>query len=246
MSGSMDEHAGEPEKAATTISTGVAEIDKKIDSGIPLGSLTLVEGENDTGKSVLANQVIWGAMKQGLSVDLYSTEVTANEFLSQMESLNLDISDYFAWGYLRLFPLPAEGVEWSEDKMDAVLKRVLEYMGRSKAEVQIVDSLTICAKYASQEMVVTFFTGCKEISDKGKTVLIVLHSYAFEEDMLVRIRSVCDAHLVMRKSLIGDKFVMVMETVKVRGAKKTTGNMVSFEVHPGIGMKIIPISMARV
>lgn len=242
----MDEQRGEQETAATTISTGIAEIDKKIDGGIPFGSLTLVEGESDTGKSVLIDQVIWGAMKQGLNVDLYSTEVTTAEFLSQMESLNLDISDYFAWGYLRLFPLPNEGTEWAEDEMDGMLRKVLDYMGRSRAEVHIVDSLTICAKYASQEMVLTFLTGCKELADTGKTVLIVLHSYSFEEDMLVRIRSVCDAHLVMRKSLIGDKFVMVMETVKVRGARKTTGNMVSFEVHPGIGMKIIPISMARV
>ena len=242
----MEEHTGEQERAATTISTGVAEIDKKIDGGIPFGSLTLVEGESDTGKSVLMDQVTWGAMKQGLNVDLYSTEVTTAEFLSQMESLNLDISDYYAWGYFRLFPLPAEGVQWSEAEMNAVLKRVAEYMGQSRAEVHIVDSLTLCAKHASPEMVLTFLTGCKELADTGKTVLIVLHSYAFEEDILVRIRSVCDAHLVMRKSLIGDKFVMVMETVKVRGARKTSNNMVSFEVHPGIGMKIIPISMARV
>jgi len=242
----MSDHAGEEERPATTISTGITEIDKKIDNGVPFGSLTLVEGESDTGKSVLVNQVIWGAMKQGLNADLYSTEISTAVFLSDMESLNLDISDYFAWGYLRLFSLPPEGSGGSEAEMDVVLKRLMDYMGRSKAEVQIVDSLTICAKYASQEMVLTFLTGCKELADTGKTILIVLHSYAFEEDMLVRIRSVCDAHLVMRKSLIGDKFVMVMETVKVRGAKKTTGNMVSFEVHPGIGMKIIPISMARV
>jgi len=47
------------------LSTGNSEIDKKIADGIPLGSLTLIEGENDTGKSVLTQQIIWGAMKQG-------------------------------------------------------------------------------------------------------------------------------------------------------------------------------------
>jgi len=68
----------------------------------------------------------------------------------------------------------------------------------------------------------------------------------FEEDTLVRVRSICDAHLNMKKALVGDKYVMVMEVVKVRGARKTTGNLVSFEVHPGYGMKIIPMSFARV
>ena len=58
--------------------------------------------------------------------------------------------------------------------------------------------------------------------------------------------SICDAHLNMKKSLVGDKYLMVMEVVKVRGARKTTGNLVSFEVHPGYGMKIIPMSFARI
>jgi flagellar protein FlaH len=101
-------------------------------------------------------------------------------------------------------------------------------------------------EYTSQSAVLTFLTNCKNLVDKRKTIQITLHTYAFEEDTLIRIRSICDAHLMMKKSLIGDKYVMVMEVVKVRGARKTTGNLVSFEVHPGYGMKIIPISMARV
>ena len=50
---------------------------------------------------------------------------------------------------------------------------------------------------------------------------------------------------MMKKTLLGDKYVMVMEVIKVRGARKTTGNLVSFKVHPGYGMKIIPVSMAK-
>lgn len=48
------------------VSTGNSELDKKIADGLPLQSLTLIEGENDTGKSVLTQQIMWGAMKQGL------------------------------------------------------------------------------------------------------------------------------------------------------------------------------------
>jgi archaeal flagellar protein FlaH len=228
------------------LSTGNAEIDKKIADGLPLGSLTLIEGENDTGKSVLTQQIIWGAMKQGLNVDLFSTELTTKSFLSQMESMSLDISDYFAWGYVRLFPLHTLGFKWSKEEMDGVLQHVVDHIRKSPAQVHIIDSLTMFTEYTSQSMVLTFLTNCKNLVDHGKTILITLHTYAFEEDTLVRIRSICDAHLMMKKSLIGDKYVMVMEVVKVRGARKTTGNLVSFEVHPGYGMKIIPISMARV
>jgi flagellar protein FlaH len=228
------------------LSTGNNEIDKKIADGLPRGSLTLIEGENDTGKSVLTQQIIWGAMKQGLNVDIFSTEMTTKSFLSQMEAMSLDVSEYFAWGYVRLFPLHMVGFKWSKEEMDGILQHVVEHIRNSKAQVHIIDSLTMFTEYTSQSAVLTFLTNCKNLVDKGKTILITLHTYAFEEDTLIRIRSICDAHLMMKKSLIGDKYVMVMEVVKVRGARKTTGNLVSFEVHPGYGMKIIPISMARV
>lgn len=228
------------------LSTGNNEIDKKIADGLPLGSLTLIEGENDTGKSVLTQQIMWGAMKQGLRVDFYSTEQTAKSFLSQMESMSLDVSDYFAWGYIRLFHLHMVGFKWSKEEMDGILQRIVHHIRSSKADVVVVDSLTMFTEYTQQASILTFLTSCKNIVDQGKTVLITLHTYAFEEDTLIRIRSICDAHLSMKKALIGDKYVMVLEVVKVRGARKTTGNLVSFEVHPGYGMKIIPISMAKV
>jgi len=228
------------------LSTGKNELDKKIADGIPLESLTLIEGDNDTGKSVLTQQIIWGAMKQGLSVDLFTTESTHKSFIKQMDSMSLDISEYFAWGYLKIFPLHSVGFEWKKEDMLNILAKVISYIQASKSEVIVVDSLTLFTEYAETDNILTFFTSCKSLIDQGKTILITLHTYAFEEDTLVRIRSICDAHLVMKKALAGDKYVMVMEVVKVRGARKTTGNVVSFEVHPGYGMKIIPMSFARV
>jgi flagellar protein FlaH len=231
---------------AVILSTGNSELDKKMADGLPLRSLTLIEGENDTGKSVLTQQVIWGALKQGFNVDLFSTENTSKSFISQMESMSLDISDYFAWGYLRIFPMHVVGFEWTKEKMQGTLERMIRYMERSKAQVIVIDSLTLFTEYATQDTVLTFFTNCKHLVDHGKTILVTLHTYAFVEDALVRIRSICDAHLFMKKALVGGKYVMMLEVVKVRGARKTTGNIISFEVHPGYGIKIIPVSVAKV
>ncbi len=228
------------------LSTGNVEIDKRLADGLPLESLTLIEGENDTGKSVMTQQIIWGAMKSSMSVDLYTSENTTKSFISQMESMSLDVSDYFAWGYLRLFAMHNVGFEWNEEDMQGILQRIINHIRNSPADVIVIDSLTLLTEYTKQSDLLTFLTNCKNIVDQGKTILITLHTYAFEEDTLVRIRSICDAHLNMKKALVGDKYVMVMEVVKVRGARKTTGNVVSFEVHPGYGMKIIPISVARV
>lgn len=244
MAGSLSDLMGGDDRQI--VSTGNSELDKKIADGLPLQSLTLIEGENDTGKSVLTQQIIWGSMKQGLSVDLFTTESTTKSFIKQMESMSLDISDYFAWGYLKVFPLHVVGFEWSKEEMEGILQRVVNNIRQSKAQVAVIDSLTLFTEYAESDSILTFFTNCKSLVDHGKTILITLHTYAFEEDTLVRIRSICDAHLNMKKAIMGDKYVMVMEVIKVRGAHKTTGNLVSFEVHPGYGMKVIPMSFAKV
>jgi len=130
--------------------------------------------------------------------------------------------------------------------MVGILAHLISHIQKSKSQVIIIDSLTLFTEYAETDAILTFFTSCKSLVDKGKTILVTLHTYAFEEDTLVRIRSISDAHLTMKKAQVGDKYVMVMEVNKVRGAKKTTGNLVSFEVHPGYGMKVIPMSFARV
>ena len=60
-----------------------------------------------------------------------------------------------------------------------------------------------------------------------------------------RVRSLCDAHLVLKIDQLGDRLVKSMEVAKVRNADQSTGNIISFDVEPGIGMKIIPISKAK-
>jgi flagellar protein FlaH len=189
---------------------------------------------------------MWGGMKQGLCIDIFSSETTLNPFLSQMESMSLDISDYYAWGYLRLFPIPVSGFDPEKENIDEVLRRLTAHIRESPAQIIIIDSITFFTENTSSEVIIDFFTSCKSLCDKGKTIFITLHSYAFEEDTLVRIRSVCDALLTLKRALIGDKYLMVLEVVKIRGAHKTRENVVSFEVIPGYGMKIIPISVAKV
>jgi flagellar protein FlaH len=233
-------------KDKAVLTTGRSEIDKKIDDGIPLHSLTLIEGEHDSGKSVLTQQIIWGGMKQGLCVDLFSSETTSKNFISQMETMSLDISDYYAWGYIRLFPIVVPGLDLEKEDMEELLKRLLAHVRESEAQVIVIDSLTLFTEYTTNEVIIDFFTECKTLCDRGKTIFITLHPYAFDEDTLVRIRAVCDVILTLKRALMGEKYLMVLEVVKIRGAHKTRENVVSFEIVPGYGMKIIPISVAKV
>lgn len=235
----------EIEERKNILTSGNDEIDKRLGGGIPLGSLTLIEGKNDTGKSVLCQQFVYGGLRAGHSIAYYTTENTIKSFLKQMESLSYDVSDFYAWGYLKIYPIHLEGIEWDSVQMRQILNLLATHIKNIKEEIVMIDSLTMFTIYSTEDDVLELLTKLKNLADNGKTILITLHQHAFKEDTLVRIRSACDSHLFLRKDQVGDRYVSVLEVSKIRGAKKTTGNIVSFEVQPGFGLKIIPISQAR-
>ena len=95
------------EEGLASVSTGQPDLDKKMGGGIPLGSLTLLEGQSDSGKSVVAQQLIWGSLQSGLTVTLFTTENTTKSFLRQMSSLNLEVMEFLLLGRLKIFPISA-------------------------------------------------------------------------------------------------------------------------------------------
>ena len=226
------------------VSTGSTEIDKKLGGGIPLGSMTLIEGESDSGKSVLSQQLIWGSLYDGFNVVLYTTENTLKSFVRQMTSLSLEISDFLLLGRLKIFTIQASKLKLSPEEVFTLL---LAHLRRStEVDIVIVDSLTTFITHTSIEDTMTYFENCKELCDEGMSVVNIVNSYAFNEAGLARVRSISDAHLTLKTEQMGDMIVKVLEVAKVRGAELSTGNIISFDVEPMLGMKIIPINKVSV
>ncbi|MDD5093393.1 MAG: ATPase domain-containing protein [Dehalococcoidia bacterium] len=226
------------------ITSGSAEIDRKMGGGIPKGSLTLIEGQSDAGKSVLTQQIIWGSLNTDCRVTLFSTESTIKNLMKQLDSLGLHVTDYLLLDRLRVYPvqLAKGGVD-----INFALKIMSEAFHReADAEMIIIDSLTSFVTNVPVESTIAFFEDCKNLCNEGQTILIVIHAYAFSESTLVRVRSMCDAHLNLRIEQLGDKLLKVLEVSKIRGATRNTGNIVAFEIEPGWGMRIIPVSKAQV
>ena len=97
----------ENEKKQLIISTGNTEIDKRLGGGIPIGSLTLVEGQSDAGKSVLSQQLMWGSLHNLHRVVLFTTENSIKSLVTQMQSLGLDILDPLLMGWMKIYTLEA-------------------------------------------------------------------------------------------------------------------------------------------
>lgn len=238
----MDTDA-DSEKVVKRITTGNTELDKKLGGSIPLGSLTMIEGQSDSGKSVLTQQMISGSLRVGMRITEFTTENTVKSLLSQMDSLGFDVLDYLLLGRLKIFPVRAmKALKGSEVVLERLMKALTSQRGQ---DLVVIDSITSFVAHSSVEEVITFFEECKDQCDSGLTIIVVAHTYAFNESLLVRINSMCDAHLRLYHENMGDKLVKIMEVAKVRGAKQKTGNVITFDVEPGLGIKIMPFSKAR-
>lgn len=235
--------ARQQEQGRHLISTGNPELDKKMGGGIPEGSLTLIEGQSEAGKSVLTQQLVWGALQHGKRVAYYTTENTIRSLMRQMSSLSLDITDFFLLGRINIYPIVSAP---SEEESRGLLQAVLRHMAKmTERDVLAFDSLSVFVTNIPEQDTLTFFTALKNICDENKTLLLTMHSYAFGEAMFVRLRSICDAYLRLRVREIGNQLLKEMEVAKVRGADRSTGNVIAFDVEPGIGMRIIPITKAK-
>jgi len=225
------------DREGRAISTGNGDLDAKMGGGIPVGSLTLIEGDSGAGKSVLSQQMIFGCLEDGYTLSLFSSENTVKSLVKQMRSLNLDIIDYLLLGKLRVYPIETSqlGTEALPALLDAMAKE-------TDRDMVYVDSLTSSVHHSSDSEVLAFFERCKRLCGDSKTIVVVIHSHGLNGEILIRIRSLCDAHLRLRTEEVGKKLVKTLEVTKVKGADKTTGNIVSFEVEPGWGMRIIPIN----
>lgn len=232
------------ETIETPIKVGNFVLDEKLGGGIPVGSLTLIEGSSSAGKSVLCQHFMSGALTDGHHVSCFSSENNTSSLLSQMQSIGMDVSRYLRTEHLRVFPLDEPGLDDAAGALLAALSSKMASIPKQH-KVIVVDSITNLASVAEDHAVVAFFSTCKRLCHSGKTVILVVHSFAFDEKMLIRLRSLCDAHFTLSVETVGAKQVRVMEVSKVHNAATSTGNVVSFEVEPGMGMKIIPVSRAK-
>lgn len=230
----------EEEIEGAIITTGNTQLDDKLGGGIPLGSLTLIEGTSGAGKSVLSQQMMHGSLEHGYRLALFTSENTVSSLVKQMESLGLDIMPYLLLGKFKIYP-----IEVSQLGKEAPPTLIRAIKNEADCDMVFVDSLTSAIPSSSDREVLGFFEESKRICGSGTTIIAIVHSHGLSRELLTRIRSLCDAHLRLHTEEVGNRLVKTLEATKVRGADKTTGNIVSFEVEPGWGIKIIPISKVR-
>ena len=239
----IEEPDDEQEERQRLLTLGVMDIDKRLGGGLPADSLTLVEGDPDAGKSIVVQQLTFGALKEGFKTSLFLSESSSRGFLDQMDSLGMSSTDYYLIGRLSVYQ---KNLRVEREKADRILQKLLRHIEDSdKRDLFIMDSITPLLFQFDERYVLSFLANCKDLTELGRTIIVTLHSYAIGETLRFRAGSIVDAHLRLRIEDLGQRLVRTLEVTKIRGAAKTADNSVSFTVQPGMGLKSVPISKTR-
>jgi len=237
----------ESESKVKVIHLASTELDRLV-GGIPISSMNLLEGENDTGKSVLAQDIVWGALTSGFTVRYITSEMTAPALVSQMESLSWNVRIFYIKGDLKITALHVKGLNWDEGMARYFLTVISNFIkNKGSADVIVFDSLTYFATKSSPEDLLNFLSKLRNyVDERRSTVIVTVHPFAFDGNQLIRIRSICDGHIIMRiKTLPSNEIVRSLEILKLRGASKASDNSATFKVIPDMGIKVLPYTAVK-
>jgi len=237
-------------ETARIIKFGNSELDRRI-GGIPIPTLCLVEGPSSAGKSVFVQAVVHGALKLGYNVHYITTENTIRGLLNSMKSLSFDCDLYFISWQFSVTSINVRNIRWdaeiSQKFLDTLMKFV-EFLHKVMGkEVIIVDNISHFIATASEHQILEFFSHMRDcVDERNIAVFLTLHPFVVNEDLLVRIRSVCDGNILLEIKEMGEQILRIMKVAKLRGAVKPVDVTIGFKVDPVFGIKVIPISGAKV
>ncbi|WP_406660254.1 ATPase domain-containing protein [Methanolobus sp. ZRKC3] len=93
------------------LSTGIENLDKRLEGGYPQGEAILFTGEAGTGKTIFALQLLHQACKDGKKCMMIATEETPDKIQVHSRLLGMDLEPYISNGQLsiaRMFEMRAE------------------------------------------------------------------------------------------------------------------------------------------
>ena len=217
---------------------------RKLGGGIPLASLTFIEGAPTSGKSVLCQHLAYGSLLDGHGVAFFSSEFTSTGLMKQMDSIGLGTARFLKQGKIDIYPVQDPD---NQEDSGPILGALAQDIGHvsSQIDLVIVDSITRLVSFSTSRNIMGFFSTMRSLCGKGKCVIIVANSYAFDDNLAARVGDISETHLKMSTGKMRSKVLRMVEIVKANSVKLDTDNVLSFEVEPGTGIKIIPYSRAK-
>lgn len=229
----------------TSIKAFNSELDRKI-GPIKTPALCLIEGPNDSGKSVMTLQYCYGSLLSGFNCYLLTTESSMRGIKDGMAGLSWDPTYFIITGRLKVGEMHVKNFTWMPQQYSKLLKLVTAFIrSRTKEQVFFIDSMTYLLTNASANETLNFFSVLRNIVDEEeKTIFLTIHTHALDTDLFLRLRSLSDVHFVLNVKEMGERIVRILQVMKLKGAEKS-GLSIAFEVDQVFGLRVLPFSQAK-
>lgn len=219
------------------------ELHRRIGKGIPAGSFMVIEGENASGKSILAQRLLYGFLKNGNSVTYISSELTTQDFLEQMSSLGYNVANYLTEKRLLFVPVfPRIGRVVPRRDFIYRLMRAEALFRNQAVVIDTLDSLII--DRLTKKDIFTLVSFIKKVINMNKTIIVTVSPSGIDEETLKTLRSIADIYFTIKMKEVGGSIKRVINVYRFRGASMTVADTIGFRVEPKVGFVIEISSVA--
>ncbi len=212
------------------------EFHKRLGGGIPVGTIGLIKGEHGSGKSVVCQRIIYGLLKNDVSVTYVSTQLTTTDFITQMLSLGYDIvKDMIKRRllYIPVYPLIQEPM-----KRQNFAERLMNAKELFEKDVIVIDCFsTLVRSDVDEDSVVKLMGFFKRIAALNKAVILTALD-ELEKHVMDEIESACSFIAETSVKKFGTDLKNIMLIRKYNMAGSTYAKQIAFRVEPGIGLVV--------
>ena len=221
---------------------GLAPLRLVLGGGLASESLTLIEGPLDSGKGLICQYLMYGAIMEGNKVALFSSSQTVEDLSQEMGSMGRDVSEALQDNKLLVQSISRPSPEVTPESYFGALASKIHCLPKSCALV-VIDEITDLAMICQDRTIMGFFSIFKELCTGGRAIVVVAQAGVFAPDLLGRLHQLCDTHITMA---VRDKQVKVLNAGKVNNLEQRKDNGFSFRIEPGEGAKVVPMFQVRI
>ena len=232
---------GQPDKFIST-GGGLAPLRLVLDEGLAAQSLALIEGPMDSGKSLICQYLMYGAIMEGSKVALFSSSQTIETLSQQMGSMGRDISEALQDNKLSVHPISRPSSGETPEAYFGALASEIDCLPPSCGLV-VIDEITDLAMLCQDRTIMGFFSTFQKLCTAGKAIVVVAQPGALAPDLLNRLHQLCNTHI---STAVRDRQVKVLNAVKVNDMDKRRDNGFSFRMEPGVGAVVVPMFQVRI
>jgi circadian clock protein KaiC len=160
--------------------SGVSELDAITGGGLDVGTSTLILGPVGAGKSTIATQYVFHALRQKRKAACYLFEESRERFLNRAAGTGMDLRQYESQGDLLVRPV--DPAEISPGEFTSHLRAAIEEDG---VEVVLIDSLTgyLNAMPNERFLIVQMHEILSYLNNRGVLTILTLPQHGFVGQM---------------------------------------------------------------